>query len=108
MNVERKNCYICDTCGSYIVTIDVDEGVTPMFWGDCPTIGCCGTQSSCMYNAGMLRARIPETGGNWALMTPTWEWYKPSAHEYEGLSPSMRDHVDRGGLCRRAIEGGKS
>ena len=93
----RVNAYKCDSCGRYTVTIDRDEGVTPMFLA-CRADGtedfkCNGRAVSLGYPQGPTP--------DWAV--PAWEWYKPSRIEMHGLSPEMRDHVQRGGLMLRKI-----
>lgn len=89
----RENAYRCRDCGGLTVTIDVDDGVTPMFLacrasgreGDCP-----GTAGSMMYPQGPRPAHIPE---------PAWEWFRPRT--VQGLDAETRDHVQRGGLLLR-------
>lgn len=36
-NNARKNAYECDGCGSYIVTVDREPGVTPDMDAECGT-----------------------------------------------------------------------
>ena len=94
---DRLNAYRCDDCGRYTVTIDRDEGVTPMFLGcraDGTEGGCKGRAVSLGYPKGPRPS--------WAV--PAWEWYKPGPIEMRGMSPEMRDHVQRGGLALRRIE----
>ena len=83
---DKKNIYTCKICGKYIVTIDMDEGVTPMFLNCRATRDCHGTMVSHMY-------RVPQN------IDPDWEWHKPI--DLSGLSPDMREHVELGGLCIR-------
>lgn len=106
---ERKNAYYCDECGGYIVTVDRDKGVTPMFLA-CrvkgeptdPRNDCKGTSRSMMY---------PPTE-TWpsdhpALMNgapPTWEWYSPSDVERRTLDVGTLEHVEKGGLLLRKID----
>jgi len=88
----RENVYICPVCGGYTTTIDVDDGVTPMFLrcratgkvGDCP-----GMAVSEMYPEGPRPAHIPP---------PAFEWYRPSPAEVEKMEPDMQVHVRAGGL----------
>ncbi len=84
----RINVYICEVCHKPIVTKDVDEGVTPMFLSCKVTPGCPGKMVSGMY-------RVPQG------LLPDYEWYKPSS--LEGLEPSTREHVERGGLLLRPV-----
>jgi hypothetical protein len=95
---ERLNAYRCDDCGRYTVTIDRDEGVTPMFLG-------CRADGTEDYACGGRAVSLGYPKGprpSWAV--PAWEWYKPDAAELARMSPEMRDHVQRGGLALRKIE----
>lgn len=102
----RKNAYWCEACHGYVVTIDVDEGVTPMFLacrvkGDPSDPGndCKGMSQSMMYP----KEPWPETDGygNPIPTEPTWEWFKPA--DPSKLPPGMREHVEKGGLDLRPI-----
>ncbi len=84
----RINIYTCDVCNMPIVTRDVDEGVTPMFLSCKVTRGCPGKMVSAMY-------RVPQG------LLPDYEWYKPTS--LDGLEPSTREHVERGGLLLRPV-----
>lgn len=103
MTESTLNAYYCEDCHGYVVTEDVDEGVTPMFLacrvkGDVtdPANDCKGSMKSMMYPA----QPWPEKDGyGQAIPTePTWEWFRPSL---DGLTGGMRDHVERGGLDLR-------
>lgn len=100
--MSRENVYTCPKCEGFTVTVDIDEGVTPMFL-NCRASGeegdCDGMAVSAMYPKGPRPARIPE---------PAWEWFKPDGDEYENLSPAMKDHVDRGGLDIRKRQDGNT
>lgn len=110
----RKNAYWCRECKGYVVTIDVDEGVTPMFLacrvkGD-PTDDandCKGMMHSMMYPA----EPWPATDGfDAAIPTiPTWEWYMPDEAELERYrregDMAMLEHVHKGGLALRKVGG---
>lgn len=106
MSKNRVNCYTCPL-GHNTVTIDIDEGVTPMFLR-CKTEGCKEQSTSSMYSN-----RVQG-------MTPKWEWWKPNDAErkqiidefiatipknvdhYEdrvdGAKESFNHHFDNGGL----------
>ena len=86
----RLNAYTCKECGEAIVTVDRDEGVTPMMLACRATEGCQGRSFSSFY-------RVDPT------LTPTWEWYTPGKRELRRMSPEMRDHIERGGLALRKI-----
>lgn len=105
---ERKNAYYCEECKGYVVTIDRDKGVTPMFLacrvkGDPtdPRNDCKGTSRSMMYPA----QPWPETDGfGQPIPTePTWEWYAPGTDEANALSREAFEHVRKGGLLLRRI-----
>lgn len=100
----RKNAYECDGeghsdfalkigvqpkpgCGAFIVTIDVAPGVTP-FMLKCGRCG--GYAHSKMY-------RVQD----W--LEPTHEWYRPDT--LDGIDPAYFDHLSRGGLILRPVEG---
>lgn len=89
---DRINVYVCDTCKSHIVTIDIHEGVTPM-WLPCKHLACSGMAESSMYPS---RRPIPVHIG-----APQWEWYTPQFGEYINLSSGEREHVNQGGLLLR-------
>lgn len=84
------NRYTCDGCKKTIVTILVDDGVTPAFL-------------SCKFDCN-LAARM---GSHWYrteqkihLLEPNqYEWYKPDS--LKGLHPNEREHVKQGGLLLR-------
>ena len=83
----KINIYKC-TSGHNNITINRDEGVTPMI------ISCreknCGKQAmSCFYN---VRQDLK----------PTLEWYRPPASKK--LNRYEAEHVLRGGLLLRKIQ----
>ena len=86
-NVGRKNAYECESCGSYIVTIDRDPGVTP-FMVKCEN---CGAMAKSKFY------RVQE------YLSPTHEWYRPDS--LAGIGTGYYDHLERGGLILRAIDG---
>lgn len=92
MEKDRRNIYTCDECFGQIVTLDVDEGVTPMFLRCRATPKCEGNMSSAMYPK-----RLP------IKYKPTYEWYKPTGKAFKKLNSGMKDHVERGGLDLRPI-----
>ena len=92
----KINVYTCDDCGHEHVTVDVDEGTTPMFMRCKNRLsggrGCGGRAVSAMY-------RVDQS------LTPGWEWYRPK--RTAGLTPAAREHVRLGGLVlRRKREAG--
>ena len=87
-NNARKNAYECDGCGSYIVTVDREPGVTP-FMVSC---GNCGEFAKSKFY------RVQ------AYLEPTHEWYRPESLAF--LQDWERHHVENGGLLLRQIGGG--
>jgi hypothetical protein len=101
--VGKKNAYQCRKCGKYTITVDVDEGVTPMLLG-CRADGsleptCEGQAVSMFYP--------PEPWPDDVPTEPQFEWFRPTGAEYDALSPEMKEHVDKGGLDLRVkVSGG--
>jgi hypothetical protein len=86
-NIGKKNAYECPDCGAYMVSIDRHPGVTP-FMTKCGN--CSGFAQSKMY-------RVSDR------LTPTHEWYRPE--RLEDIPPGSEDHISRGGLVLREIDG---
>lgn len=93
----RENAYLCDVCGGYTSTIDVDDGVTPMLIA-CRASGnegeCSGTAHSLMYPSGPRPDRVP---------APAWEWYAPDTIELMNVDQETFQHCRKGGLLLRKI-----
>lgn len=90
MNLKgKKNRYTCDACGGVIITVDIDDGVTPAFLSCKTTLGCLGTMHSDFY-------RVQTT------MPAEYEWLKPDS--LKGYSRGMRQHIEMGGLVLRKIQ----
>ena len=83
----EKNAYVCSACGHIMVTIDLEDGTTPMFLS-CDESG--KRSTSAFYN-------VP------AGMAPAFAWKKPDKSEFKKfraeVREAVRDHVERGGLC---------
>ena len=92
MSCGRTNYYYCNACGRHITTIDVDDGVTPMFIACWATKGCAGWMHSSMY-------RLP--AGIRKPNEVAWEWYRPRKRELSKMSPCTKQHVRDGGLLLR-------
>jgi|GEM_PF-1412178 len=88
--VGKKNVYICVSCERGVVTVDREDGVTPMLI-PCQ-FGCKAVMHSQFYR---VQQDLPATH----------EWYRPTEEELRDASPAMRDHVSRGGLDIRKIGG---
>lgn len=101
MSLGKKNAYFCDKCLNYIVTIDIDVGVTPMFLACRATEDCPGTMVSMMYPDEPWPERDP--GGREIPTEPNFEWFKPSLKNARRRGPEMYDHVRRGGLDIRPV-----
>lgn len=86
----RKNIYTCEECGGHIVTVDLEEGVTPFMVGCRATEGCEGMMKSSMYRV------FDQT------MATDHEWYKPGINQ--ALSTGEADHVNNGGLLLRKVQ----
>lgn len=86
----QVNAYVCQVCRQRIVTITRDAGTTPFMLACRATPGCAGLSHSSFY-------RVPQN------LVPEYEWYTPTGREYDGLTPDMRAHVDRGGLDLRRV-----
>lgn len=90
----RVNCYRCDRCGSITKTIDVDDGVTPLFY-------------QCEYCENHF-ARSTAYHDIAPKQKPTQEWYRPTLNECLKWrkNPSMLEHILNGGLDVRPIRQG--
>ena len=88
---DRRNIYVCDACNGHIVTVDLEEGVTPFMLPCMCKEGCKGLMQSSMYRVFDQR------------MAASHEWYRPAEAEIAALSPGYRDHVKNGGLLIRKV-----
>lgn len=92
MRENKINTYTCPH-GHVTVTIDTDEGVTPMMLrcrqkADDGKHNCTDFAKSGFY-------QVDQT------LTPEYEWYKPAS--LKGLSAQMKEHVKMGGLELRKL-----
>lgn len=88
----KINKYICEVCGESIVTVNRDDGVTPMYL-------------ACRVNQdGMSVSQWYHVSQD---LTPTYEWYKPEPDEYLTLDADTIEHLKLGGLLIRKIGGQK-
>lgn len=87
----QKNIYVCRECRGHIVTVDLDEGVTPFLLPCKETLKCVGLMQSSMY-----RVYDQEIKAD-------WEWYKPTMDERRKLNPFAQEHVTMGGLLLRKV-----
>jgi len=82
----RVNCYVCENndCKHITKTIDIDAGVTPMFF-ECEKCG--GRNTSTHY-----RDIVP-------MQRPTIEWYRPRLNKLLKMkNKALVEHILRGGL----------
>jgi hypothetical protein len=89
----KINVYTCPA-GHKTVTIDTDDGVTPMMMG-CRQKADDG-KHNCTEFARSAWYRCDST------LTPEYEWYKPES--MKGLNKAEKEHVVLGGLLLRKIE----
>lgn len=90
----KKNAYSCSGCGNLIITIDLDEGVTPF------SISCLETGTKCKAPMFSAMYQVDQT------LRPTHQWYKPSKQETSFMSLGMQEHIKMGGLAlRKVLEG---
>lgn len=95
----RENVYTCEDCRGWIVTIDRDPGVTPMFLG-CRVPQPTTSEPPCqgrMVSAGYPKGPKPPQYG-----PATWEWFRPDT--VKGMEPAMARHIMDGGLELRPIK----
>lgn len=85
----KKNIYVCDKCKGHVVTVDIDEGVTPFMIRCHATAFCKGEMKSSMY-------RVFDQD-----MRAGFEWYRPTAPEV--VAPHLQPHVEQGGLLFRKV-----
>lgn len=83
----KLNIYTCELCRGFIVTRDVNEGVTPFMTNCRATPQCSGMMKSSFY-------RVFDQS-----MRETHQWYRPPADQV--LPPHYAEHVRKGGLILR-------
>lgn len=88
---QKVNCYICDTCGKAIVTIEYDEGVTPFMLG-------CNRVSPFGDCNGMCKSSFYSNPQN---LIPTSIWYRKK--DDEPMTTAQRKYHENGGLCFREL-----
>lgn len=88
MSKGKKNSYTCQGCNGQIITIDVDEGVTPFAIPCRAKEGCKGLMFSAFY-------RIPQ------FLPAQYEWFKPTS--LKGYGREMKEHIRKGGLDLRKV-----
>lgn len=94
---EAKNAineYRCPTCNWKAITKTLVDGVTPMF------IRCEGPK---LCDRNTLPAAVSMMYRVNQAQQPTHEWYRPEGEELEKAVPSVKDHVEAGGLLLRRL-----
>jgi hypothetical protein len=86
---QQKNMYVCERCAGHIVTVDLEEGVTPFLIKCEATAGCSGMMKSSMYRVYDQSVRASH------------EWYRPTL--VMRLDAWEQEHVKKGGLLLRRI-----
>ena len=89
MSKGKKNGYTCQKCNGQIVTIDIDDGVTPFAIACRATKDCDGLMYSAFYS-------IPQ------FLPAQYEWFKPKS--LKGYGREMKEHIRKGGLDMREIQ----
>lgn len=91
----RWNAYLCTSCYLCFVTVDVDDGVTPMFL-------------SCRHCSGRMQSAMYASVNTWPRKLHNRPadgvWYKPKRMERRRMKrefPAMFQHVSKGGLILR-------
>lgn len=90
MSKNKKNGYTCQKCNGQIITVDIDEGVTPFAIACKATPDCKGMMFSGFYR---LDQSLPAQ----------FEWFKPKS--LKGYGREMREHIRKGGLDIRPAAG---
>lgn len=81
----EKNLYRCEKCNEAVITVDTDDGTTPMMIRCRASVNCYGVMISSLYR------NVPDS-------EPLFEWRKPTKSEYRRSSAAMQHHFDMGGL----------
>lgn len=93
MSTNRINVYTCPK-GHKTVTIDTDEGVTPMFLS-CMQKDDDGKRN-CIERAVSAGYRCDQS------LMPEYEWFRPTSTK--GMSRDMKEHINKGGLDFRKLK----
>lgn len=84
-----KNIYVCERCSGHIVTVDLEDGVTPFLIRCEATYACEGMMKSSFY-------RVQDQ-----TIRASHEWYRPTIVMH--IDQWEREHVAKGGLLLRKI-----
>lgn len=104
----RLNAWTCETCGEPFIAFDRHPGVTPAFVAHQtfdPDTECEGTCASGFYRAAAVHQAAKWHGQQ--QVTPSHEWYRPSAVELKAERGrgrrAVESHVMQGGLLVRPV-----
>lgn len=78
MELERRNAYFCKSCRKVTITVDVNEGVTPMFIL-CPN--CMKEHATSFYYQIPRCMRFDMIKGIGSILPADYEWDKPDKKE---------------------------
>lgn len=92
------NAYQCEVCRGVIYTVNVVQGVTPLFVGCRAASWCSGRSVSARYPDPIAPGIVGKLHG-----PAGFEWYAPDPIELEECSPAMFEHAMSGGLFLRPI-----
>ena len=104
MELERRNAYFCKDCRKVTITVDIDNGVTPMFIL-CPE--CKKEHATSLFYQIPGCMRFDMIKGIGSILPADYEWYKPNEKETLIMSKEEADHVFKGGLLMRKRTGAK-
>lgn len=96
MPIGAKNLYVCQTCRSPMITVDLVEGVTP-FMVKCTAMSNCG---------GYMYSNVYRVPPFYQNAPATHEWYRPEDDVIPTLTIAEQDHVRKGGLLLRRVADG--
>lgn len=98
--VGRENVYSCQKCRSYIVTVDRDPGVNPMFISHRLIGEITKSKQTCDDTLVSHNYPDPATKPDF-IHDATLEWVRQEY--YSGLTPEQEEYVRKGGLDLQVI-----
>lgn len=100
----RLNAWRCEVCSVPFIAFDRHPGTTPMLVAHQtldPDTDCTGMCASVFYSREGVYAAAVDLGQQ--QVTPSHEWYRPSAVELRAAPGGIREHVAQGGLLVREV-----
>ena len=86
MNIEtRKNVYTCQSCGKYLITVDIDAGVTPF-------------SIRCACGGDMYSAFYSLDGSGFENEEPTHGWLRLTEKEIIEKPEYAQEYYRKGGM----------